>query len=539
MNGKKAAAGAAAGVLVVLIALVAFYTRSRTAGETGFEKDWHLETREVDLGEFVALWPDAQARPSPDMKRVGRSVGTRDAKSRAVIDGKPGKVYWFVGGMSFSPDSKHVAYAAGTFGASRQVTVVDGEEQPEHGGVSAPVFSPDSQRVAYAAYDDRSWCIVADGIEGIGYAEVVGPYFSADSKHVVYVARRERRLILIVDGNEVKAYRGPSRFDWAGKCNVSLSPDLKHVAWLRYSNGDVQVFLDGIAGAKYKEEVRELQFSPDSQRLAYAGKVGEDGWRVVVDGEAGPVYRIVQNIVFSPDSKRVGYYAWEKDGYRAVVNGVEKPACRWAEDTPVLFSPDSARLAYVNSRSIRAVTRWEQEHCEKQWVVVDGRSGREYDRVGRPVFSPDSKHVAYAARKNDKEMCVVVDGREGPRRPLIVRTPVFSPNSYHLAWVAADPWASSDKKRRQYLVVNNIKAATYDKVFDEMFTFSDSLGGPRHPGHESPFIVVSEDPFHVRGPGEERLRVKPGIVFDDDNTLRVLALRDGHLYRVEVKIALK
>ena len=39
---------------------------------------------------------------------------------------------------------------------------------------------------------------------------------------------------------------------------------------------------------------------------------------------------------------------------------------------------------------------------------MDGAAGKEYDQIAKfgPVFSPDSKHVAYAARSGDKWVLV-------------------------------------------------------------------------------------------------------------------------------------
>jgi hypothetical protein len=66
----------------------------------------------------------------------------------------------------------------------------------------------------------------------------------------------------------------------------------------------------------------------------------------------------------------------------------------------VVFSPDSKRVAYAARRG-------------SMWVVVvDGVEGKAYYGIATPVFSPDSRRVAYEARRGDKQL-VVVDGAEG------------------------------------------------------------------------------------------------------------------------------
>ncbi len=45
--------------------------------------------------------------------------------------------------------------------------------------------------------------------------------------------------------------------------------------------------------------------------------------------------------------------------------------------------------------------------------MVDGQPGATYDHIALLTFSPDSRHVAYAAKQGDKWQ-VLVDGKPGP-----------------------------------------------------------------------------------------------------------------------------
>ncbi len=65
-------------------------------------------------------------------------------------------------------------------------------------------------------------------------------------------------------------------------------------------------------------------------------------------------------------------------------------------------SPDSKRMAYAARRG------------DKLLVIVDGAEGKPYDGIGEGslTFSPDSKRVAYMAKREGKWV-VIVDGVEG------------------------------------------------------------------------------------------------------------------------------
>ena len=78
-----------------------------------------------------------------------------------------------------------------------------------------------------------------------------------------------------------------------------------------------------------------------------------------------------------------------------------------------VFSANSKRVAYVARKG------------KTQLVVVDGQPGPEYDGFGTGslVFSADGKHVAYVAGKGQKQL-VVVDGQPGPEHDGIV---LFTP----------------------------------------------------------------------------------------------------------------
>lgn len=61
---------------------------------------------------------------------------------------------------------------------------------------------------------------------------------------------------------------------------------------------------------------------------------------------------------------------------------------------------------------------------DKFFLVVDGTKQADYEALGSFGFSPDGRHVVYAARKLDR-MVVVLDGQEHGNHESIPAGPVF------------------------------------------------------------------------------------------------------------------
>jgi Tol biopolymer transport system component len=332
-----------------------------------------------------------------DPKTPGKRiyVTKRWGKMCVIVDGKEGEKYDIVKYVTFSPDSKHIAYVAGRDG-KEFIVVDDKEEKQQYDSVRWPEFSPDSKRLAYSASVEREKeplgttfekFVVVDGKEGEHYGGedvwVRPVVFSPDSKRVAYSIRAlfEKEFI-VVDGVPEKVYED------VGEC-PAFSPDSKHIAYSatdRYSYKKL-IILDGKEQEVHDYVITDwgivgvgIIFSPDSKRLAYtASAYKERKMLVVVDGKEGKRYDHVMDVVFSPDSKRLAYYAHAD---------------------------------------------------EKYLVVVDADEGKRYDGVSGPVFSPDSKSVAYLAKRGDKWF-VVVNGTEGKQYDSVLGVTFDSDNALH------------------------------------------------------------------------------------------------------------
>jgi Tol biopolymer transport system component len=154
--------------------------------------------------------------------------------------------------------------------------------------------------------------------------------------------------------------------------------------------------------------------------------------RVVVDGTEGPEYDEIYAVRFSADANRVAYVAQRDFKQRVVVDGVEGPEYDGIKNDSLVLSPDGKRVAYVAIKSLGSLSIARSEQC---LVVLDGTPGREYHKIGPPLFSPDSKRLAYVARnKYSETCCVVIDGNEHRSLYFAIGPPLFSPDSKRLAY---------------------------------------------------------------------------------------------------------
>jgi len=109
-----------------------------------------------------------------------------------------------------------------------------------------------------------------------------------------------------------------------------------------------------------------------------------------------------------------------------VTDGTDGPEHDRIGQGSVVFSPDSKRLAYIARRGRDPFV---------QFVVVDGVPGKPYDGIvgSGLAFSPDSKHVVYGTGRGGKGF-VVVDGHECREYDGFLRGAYFvfdSPTSFH------------------------------------------------------------------------------------------------------------
>jgi hypothetical protein len=148
------------------------------------------------------------------------------------------KVYthsWVKNSFRTSPDNRRVAFVVED--GAKSFVDIDGIEgnRYEKIKVDSLGFSPDCKHIAYAARNVR-WFMVVDGKEGKGYDEILDgtPHFSQDGRHLVFVARSGDKWWVVIDGKEDTQY--DAKVDIEVGSLAFDNPDRFHYLFVRDQN---------------------------------------------------------------------------------------------------------------------------------------------------------------------------------------------------------------------------------------------------------------------------------------------------------------
>lgn len=437
-----------------------------------------LVTREVSLGRAHAGEREGTRTVSHDRRHIAFVAKVRDGEA-AYVDGVAGKTYPSVASdplseaglgspFTFSRTGGRAAYVAhlaerGTRGPRRAV-VVDGVEGPafDHVWSGGLHFSRDGRRFAYTGERGGRRFAVVDGVES-GPFERVGPPSFRDLKDggtvVAFEAERDGRKLFVVNGREFAADdpQGRELFygEEAGRPRELVRGGKHFVAW------------GGKELGPYDE--------PAGTSLNYLPRAG--GWFVMFEGRRG--------------GKEL-----------AVVDGVEGKPYDYVG--PIHVSPGGEHTLYTVRQG------------EESFVVFDGKEGPKFSSIdidyGVSPFSPDGRHYAYAASREDPpdlKFLVVADGKEGRLYDFITGV-TYTPDGAHLLYLAFDR-----SRWRTFLVRDGEEVAAYEMLSDGDIRFG--------PGGKRMY-------FRLRPLGEGRSQeavVVDGRAFTYDNVLDVEFSPDG------------
>jgi hypothetical protein len=349
-------------------------------------------------GDILEYWPDSSGLLYCLVENT-RSEAAANRKTALYRDGKLLKtadamleVIWSSDGGSFVLHyrNKGLEYVGGPSGETAGAI-----------NVKNLTWASASRHYAYQVRREDGWHVVLDGVEGKEAYNTIFPVLpdnhmglKPDGTQMWFPADQDGRPVFVVDGKSSPNPNHISAVLWSG--------DSKEAALLLGMDDGGAV---SRVGARVDKKAKldtflaidplSMAYSPDSRHMAYIG-----------------ITDVVKDLT---PRKRSTSAVLVMDGKASAPFLSESMDVIMAFGRPVVFSPDSNRFAY------------EQRNAEWQRRVVIGSvlSGPGavlvppdpyFDSIGighssTIVFSPDTWHWAYMAKRGDK-VCLVVDGRE-------------------------------------------------------------------------------------------------------------------------------
>jgi WD40-like Beta Propeller Repeat len=382
--------------------------------------------------------------------------------------------------LTFSANGQHIFWSDGD-AQGNYVIVVDGKPGPAMRTVPQLVLSPDGNHYAYINYNR----------DGTGaWAFVDGKQVNFFGDNLQYTARNVLVSTMHTpDNNNVFVLNGKPSIKALGLTPMWISDDGKQIAMIITPQQGAQAFLtvDGkqVAGTE-GVPVEKVYFSPDGKHYAALCRTKTGAKYMIIDGKKGDEYPSIAPQVANDSGNHWRYVTWTQNN--ASFGDMNPPVPG--------FTADSSKFVYVansNGRQFLVINADESnafgdtlmpvlspvgnrigaygvtpDHI--QHILMDGKDtaygvgqsinqltfspqGTHYvfivqnftvylDNVAQPGmmqenygFSPDDKHIAYAANYNG-QVGLVVDGKLICDKAGVVRHIFFSPDSKHIYWVS-------------------------------------------------------------------------------------------------------
>jgi len=550
----------------------------------GAGKKSTIQTSEVSLVKSehkVIESPDGTKGlvASPDRRHLAYVFRQEGGRQAVALDGEPGRLYdWILGKPAFSPDGKHLAYAAGSIVDRKLVwrVVIDGVEGKPYDRIllqrsGTPVlFSPDGRRSAYVASRGGWHLPTSRGKSGSAFV------ISADG-HLLTCSHvlDDAAIVTVTLGG--KSYRAVVRH----------SDRKLDVALLKIEATDLKALPVGDAAAvEIGIDVRAFGFplsdvlggNLTATRGTVSGIVARDRRRLFqVDApinpgnSGGPLVNESGEVIGVVNAKIAGFavsnvgFAIPVDQVRDMVQRNKVTLAKAGGQAPPSGSALVKRVA-PSVASVSVTTRQElfdsaptglpfvvlngvednpsgtsmapelrfspagqlvylhHAYENRRWVdrlVIDGKQEPAFDRIdldpvrNRLVFSPDGKHIAYVAEEPYAKCSVVLDGTRGPTYNEIAGL-TFSPDGSRFAYVAR---SQADKNRDEWAaVVDGVPGKPYDNVDRQGTVFS---ADGKHLAYgaqrgDRQFLIVDGLEGKAFDPPTEHPRPLPKAVFSSD-----------------------
>jgi hypothetical protein len=319
---------------------------------------------------------------------------------------------------------------------------------------SAPTYdeedtvSPDGRWAAWRTPRGNKWAVMLNGQRQAGeYDEVCSLTFSPSGGHLAFMARTGKTWVPVLDGKEAA-----QRYEKVGR--PVFSHDGQRLMFAAKRDGKWTVVADGQEIGGQYDAVEFAMFSPDGQRHAIVARRGGE-WLVVLDGKPGQSFDIIGGGTFSSDGRRFTYAAAD------VRKGLGGNKARGRVVVDFEAGPQFEG---------NAVGSWTQNMAAGRRLEIargyEGRPDATIHGVGAPTCSPDGSRIAYAAHRGKDDAVVMLDGQPGPKFTSIADGPVFSGDSRHVAYVASDAGGA-------ILVVDGERVASsvaFERVGNKIYT---------------------------------------------------------------------
>lgn len=346
--------------------------------------------------------------------------------------------------------------------------------------------SPDGSRLAVVVESGPSKTrrVLVDGRHVGGIYDEIGsgtPIFSWDSKRVAFVGRHKKQCFVVVDDKVSEAYtiEDNTKGRWPVAALV-FSPDSKHIAYQVHQKNGTTLVVDGksygpyddvaVSGGKRVWGVWEFMFSPDSKSFAFRARKGKSMFACA--GTLVPDHYWKQQFITAGPFEAVGQGTpvWTSPA-RGISSGFAF-IVRQGGSENILILPVLGRktgpgydaivrnsVVSLGGRNLSYVAR----KNSKSVAVLRGREGKAYDDLSSLVINRG--RTAYAAAVGN-EVCMVIDGREGPRYEG-VRYPgtVFGPQGKRVAYAVR-------KGGKSAVWIEGKESKWYDRVDYSSLTFS-------------------------------------------------------------------
>jgi Tol biopolymer transport system component len=415
----------------------------------------------------------------------------------------------------FAPNSSIFAYIVKDW--RKQHIVFGSYISPNFHEIFAPVFASDGNRMAFGARIGKRYFMVVDGKIGEPYEEptLINPRFSENGKIIVYYGKQNGKDFVVVNDKKSQLYdwagwypaisangdsvafpakrgekatvvfNGHEGPQWDATWSPKLSRDGTHLAYCARSGAKTFVVIDGIEGPPF-QDVGAPSFSPDGQLAAHSADMGnkhlmifaklKDQWEpAILYSQEGKTYKellsgtgycgatfssgsiydgVIRYPVFSPDSQKIAITCKAGCHGFIVLNNIKGP--EFSEVDIPIFSANSRSIAYSA-----------KQDDGKYVVIFNGKPSKPFYSVGKIALSANGDQIAYQAAHDKKHEFVMLGTQQGPFFDEITSNLAFSPNGKDVTYCARNG-------KHWFVVVGQNVSPPYDRVWTPMFNAEGS-----------------------------------------------------------------